>query len=91
MKLINSNRFFLNVPAEPENWLHLAEVQDGVHTYICFADKITATIYIEEVIGSHFELIEDDNKVADIAEFLRERKILDMTHPLLSDKQWFKL
>jgi hypothetical protein len=88
--LKNSNRFYLNVPAEPNNWLHLATLQEGVREFCCFCDKITGQVYIEEMVGGHFERIEDDFLAESIAEFLKDNKVLDVSRPTLPDYQWLK-
>lgn len=88
MKIINSNRFFLNVPAQPNQWLHLATVQHGLREYMCFQDKLTEEVYIEEVTGGLLEKIEDDSLAQDLENFLAYNNILNINRPILADKDW---
>lgn len=84
MKLINTNRFYLQgTPA-----LHLATVTKGVREYVCFA--LNGKIYIEEISGGHLEFIEDDQLAEDLHNFLTEKRVLDATKPLLPDYLWLK-
>jgi len=68
--------------------LHLATVLDGLREYICF--YYGGNVYIEEITGGHLEFIEDDRLAEEIAEFLRERGVLDISKPTLPDDQWLR-
>lgn len=87
MKVTDTNRFFL--PGQ-KIFLHLATVQHLGRTYICFADtQQTDKIYIEEYNG-HLVFVDDDSLVEEIANYLRELKVLDMGRPLLDDNSWLR-
>ena len=91
MKLANTNRFFLDVQNAPRTYLHLATIFEGVKEYVCFADVKKQIVYIEEATGGHFERIEDDSLAEGIHNFLVDRKVLDMSKPLLPDKEWYNV
>ena len=87
-KLINSNRFCL---ANTKNrFLHLGTVQYNLREFMCFADRKTAKIYIEEITGGSLEFIKDDKLAEALHQFCIDKKVLDMTKPLLPDTEWYK-
>jgi len=87
-KLINSNRFQL--PGTNNKFLHIATIQKGLKEYICFADTQTTQIYIEEITGGAGPFfIEDNSLVEDITNFLTEKRVLDISKPLIPDKIWY--
>lgn len=88
MKLVNSNRFYL--AGTNKRFLHLATVHNGVREYMCFADRSTRRIYIEEITGGNLQFVDDDMLVHDISNFLKEKKILDISKPLFSDNEWLR-
>ncbi len=76
--LINSNHFPL--PGTCERFLHLATLQRGFKEFMVFKDRWTEQVYIEEITGGHGPLrIEDDQLAEELAAFVRERGILDMS------------
>jgi hypothetical protein len=99
MKITDSNRYIL--PGQTR-FLHLATVQHAAgtatnlvaitRTFLCFADTLGGSkIYIEELnAAGQLEFIEDDRLVADIAQFLQEAGVLDITRPLLDDNTWLR-
>lgn len=90
MKLTDTNRYYLQTPATPKRWLHLATVHDSVREFICFADRLTNQIYIEEITGGHLEMIEDDKLAEGLHEFLVYHRVLNMNRPLISDDEWLR-
>ena len=88
MKLINTNRFYLE--GTQNQFLHLATVHHGVQEYMCFAQRATQQIYIEEITGGSLQFIDDDSLVEGITRFLEDRKVLDMHKPLMSDDEWLR-
>lgn len=78
IKLLNSNRYEL--PGTNGRWIHLASLQDNfsLKEYICFIDRTTNKCYIEEIDFQGLHLIDDDNLINDLKQFLDENKILDM-------------
>ena len=93
-KIINSNREFLKTfdlqGREQKRFLHLATIHEGVREFVCLADTITTQLYINEVIGSQFETIEDESLFESLRNLLFEADILNMSKPLLSDEDWFR-
>lgn len=79
-KLIDGKQRELPVTNATGRWFHLATVYRGVREYICFTDTVLGKTYIEEVIGGHLEFIEDDALIQSIYEFLKEKKILEITN-----------
>lgn len=88
MKLINSNRFYLNNTSN--RFLHLASVSYGLREFICFADVETTQIYIEEVTGGSLSFIADDSLAEELNNFLVYKEILHMGKPLISDDDWLR-
>ncbi len=86
MKLLDTNRYYLK--GTGERFLHLASVQYNCREFICFVDKLTNKVYIEESTGGILEFIEDDSLAYALSEFLAYHRILDIARPALSDKQW---
>jgi hypothetical protein len=87
--LKDSNRFYL--PGTRKRFLHLASVNYGLREYVCFADRLTIDIYIEEITGGCSpQLVEDDKLVEAIEEFLKGKGILDMNRPLIPDQEWYR-
>jgi hypothetical protein len=87
LKLINSNRYFLNVLQFPRRFLHLATIQQSLKEYICLLDVLTHQCYIEEMPLTN-SLIEEELS-QDIERFLYEKGILGIK-PALPDKEWLK-
>ncbi len=85
-KLLNSNRYYL--PNTDNRFLHLATVHHSVREYICFADTKTQNIYIEEITRGILQWISDDKLVESNSSFLTEKNGLDISKPLLEDKDW---
>lgn len=90
MKLIDTNRTYLPVQGASKRWLHLATVHDGVREFMCFADRVSNQIYIEEITGGHLSRIEDDSLAEALADYLRDKGILDVNKPTLADSEWLK-
>lgn len=88
MKLINSNRFYL--AGTSTRFLHLATVHNGVREFMCFVDRFSRQVYIEEITGGQLEFINDDSLAQGISDFLTDKNLLDMTKPLLSDDEWLR-
>jgi hypothetical protein len=88
MKLINTNRFYLNVPHEQNIWLHLATIHHNLREFMCFQDKTTQHIYIEEITGGTLSQIQDDSLFFELENYLQYNKILDINKPMLSDQEW---
>lgn len=99
MKLIDTNRYYL--PGQ-ERFLHLATLVHTIggwsnliavqKTFLCFADTLgEKKVYIEELdAAGQLQFIEDDKLVADIAQYLTEAGVLDITRPLLDDTTWLR-
>jgi hypothetical protein len=88
MKLLDTNRFYLT--GTNNRFLHLATVQHGVREFTCMVDLQTSKVYIEEMTTGHPEFIQDDGLAQALSDFLTLKGALDITKPLLSDKQWYK-
>ena len=88
MKLVNTNRFSL--PGTNNRFIHLASIHYGVREFMCFQDKKTNKIYIEEITGGSLNFIEDDSLVYALHNFLEENKVLDISKPTIPDKDWLK-
>lgn len=90
MKLINTERFYLETPQDPKTWLHLASIHHNIREFMCFANTRSGQVYIEEITGGHLELIEDDVLFQELHGFLCMHGVLDMTRPLFSDFKWLR-
>lgn len=89
MKLTDTNRYFLNTPIQPRRFLHLATIQDGLRDYICLFDTLEKKTYIEDFTGGFGpNFIEDDLLAEELVAFLKEHKVLDVSKPILSDREW---
>ena len=86
MKLLNTNRFILKGQTR---FLHLASIEDGPREFMCFADKETQKVYIEEVSGGTLCFITDDGLAQELNDFLVFKGVLLMDRPLLTDKDWY--
>lgn len=93
-KIVNSNREFLPVSdihgQQMDRFLHLATIHEGTREFMCFADIVTSKIYIEEIVGGHLVVIEDDMLIDELHGLLLMSRILDVGKPLLPDKKWLK-
>lgn len=74
MKLINTEYFPLQ--GTFNRFYHLATVHSGLREYVCFEDRQTHKMYIEEAVGCHFEAIEDDVLFQELYDFLVDKGIL---------------
>lgn len=88
MKLINSNRFFLE--GTQNRFLHMATAHYGAREFMCFQDCVTGNTYIEEITGGTLERIEDDALAIALANFLEETGVLDVAKPTLPDDVWLR-
>lgn len=75
-KLSNTNKFSL--PSTGNRAKHLATIDYGLRTFICFVLD-NSRCYIEEVSGGHLERIEDDELARELEQFLKERNLLKIT------------
>jgi hypothetical protein len=57
---------------------------------MCFADRVTYQIYIEETTMGNLRYIDDDRLVEGIANYLREEGVLDVAKPFLPDTDWLR-
>lgn len=78
-KLLNTEKFYLNIPNSPMRWLHLATVGHGVKEYIFFMDRTNGQHYIEDITGAQLDFIEDDELWHAIANFLDENGFTTFT------------
>jgi hypothetical protein len=78
MKLLNSNKFFLN--GTKNRYSHLATIGDGLKEYMCFIDNKTMKVYIEQITGGHLEFINDDQLANELASFLADKGITKITY-----------
>ena len=63
--------------------MHLATVHDNFREFMCFIDKQTQKVYIEEISGGSLQFIEDDQLAHELAAFLTMHKVLDVTKEIL--------
>lgn len=82
-QLKNSNKFVML----PQPRLHIATVQYGTRTFICFEDKVNGNTYIEEDCGgSDTQFVKDHTLHFALAMFIKDCGLLG--EPSLSDRQW---
>jgi hypothetical protein len=84
-KLKDTNLFYLPGNA---HMLHLATIEYSLREFIAMLDVTTQKLYIEEIVlqsvdfqkdvWANLKFINDDLLAADLAEFLREKKVIDM-------------
>lgn len=86
MKLINTNKFYLK--GTNNRFLHLATIEDGPKEYMCFYDKRTSSMYIEEITGGTLMFIQDEQLAFELTKFLEYNKVIDISKPTLSDQEW---
>lgn len=86
-KLTDTNRFALK--GTNGRFVHLATIHRGVREFMCFADKTTAQIYIEEISGGQLVFIADDSLAQGLSDFLNEAGVLNLTKPIIPDSQWY--
>jgi len=84
MKLKNTERYYL--PGTKGQYIHLATVTHNTREFMCFADRVTNKIYIEETTFGNLMYIQDDQLARGLYEFLLVHNILDMSKPLIVDK-----
>ena len=72
-KLVDSNTYPLKGTS---GWfLHLASIVAGLREFVCFQDKKTSKVYIEEVSGGSLSFIDDDSLAYDLAKFLEDKGV----------------
>jgi hypothetical protein len=86
MRFLDKNRYALK--GTGSRWFHLASIEDNVHEYMCFVDKQTGKVYIEELTGGHLEFIKDDSLAQALSDFCTLHGILSMNKPFLPDFDW---
>ena len=84
--LKDTNRFYLQ--GTNNRLLHLATLNKGLRTFLCFIDKETNKVYIEELLVGQLYFIEDDSLVEAITNFLSESGVIQMSNPTLPDSIW---
>jgi hypothetical protein len=84
-KATDTNRFFL---PGTDRFLHIASVSKGLRQFICFVDKQTEKMYVEEITTGQLEFIDDDSLAEAVTNFLAEKKIISASKPTLPDFQW---
>lgn len=87
-KLVDSNRYYL--ANTNDRFLHLGSAHYGLREYMCFADRMTSQIYIEEITGGSMQFIDDDSLAQGLSDFFTEVGVLDLKKPLIPDAQWYK-
>lgn len=99
-KLKDTNLFLL--PGN-SHMLHIASIEYGLREFVLMLDRKTSITYIEEVVlesndlsnkvWANFKQIEDDNLWNDLAEFVSEKKLVDMKKisEVILDEQKIKL
>lgn len=86
IKLVNSNIFTL--PGTHDRWLHLAEVQRGLHTFLHFYDTQTGKAYIEELIGGQLTFIQNEALVYELEQELIHLGVHHSQRINLADTVW---
>jgi hypothetical protein len=89
MKFLNKNKFPLN--NTNGRYFHLATIEHGVREFMCFVDRSTGKIFIEEITGGHLDFIEDDQLANALSEFCTMHGILNANQPFIPDEQWHKM
>ena len=74
LKLLSSNRYPL--PGTDEKYWHIATVVDNLNEYICFMNRETNQVFIEEITASQLEYIDNDELVTEIKALLDKYSLL---------------
>lgn len=89
MKFLDRNKYALK--GTNGRFFHLASIQHGVREYMCFVDKHTTKIYIEEITGGHLEFIKDESLANELAAFCTAKGVLNTNQPFMPDDIWCKM
>jgi hypothetical protein len=78
MKLINTNRFYLQ--GTNNRFIHIATIQDGLHEYMALWDSLEKKFYIESIDGGTLAFIDDDKLVEDLRDFLFNKNVTNLKY-----------
>jgi len=88
MILKDSNRYYLQ--GTNQRFMHLATLHHGLREYMCFTDKETNKVYIDEITGGSLAFIQDDKLAQALTDYLTYLGILDINKPTVIDNEWLR-